>query len=93
VKKAITLLVFFVILFFSIPSLSDAHPGNTASDGCHYCRTNCDSWGVAWNQRHCHNSRPSPDYLENTSPEEDGSWDWVLWALGIGGVIWVGSKL
>lgn len=31
-----------------------AHPGRTASDGCHYCRTNCDSWGVPWNERHCH---------------------------------------
>lgn len=32
----------------------EAHPGNTASDGCHYCRTNCDKWGVPWNERHCH---------------------------------------
>lgn len=31
-----------------------AHPGRTASDGCHYCRTNCDKWGVPWNVRHCH---------------------------------------
>ena len=31
-----------------------AHPGNTASDGCHYCRTNCDKWGEAWDERHCH---------------------------------------
>ena len=31
-----------------------AHPGRTAGDGCHYCRTNCDSWGIAWNERHCH---------------------------------------
>ena len=31
-----------------------AHPGRTASDGCHYCRTNCDSWGVPWDELHCH---------------------------------------
>jgi len=31
-----------------------AHPGRTAADGCHYCRTNCDKWGVPWNVRHCH---------------------------------------
>lgn len=42
-------------LCLSIPIPSFAHPGRTASDGCHYCRTNCDSWGVAWNERHCHN--------------------------------------
>lgn len=31
-----------------------AHPGRTASDGCHYCRTRCDYWGEVWNARHCH---------------------------------------
>jgi hypothetical protein len=36
----------------SFPSF--AHPGRTASDGCHYCRTNCGSWGVPYGQRHCH---------------------------------------
>ena len=37
-----------------------AHPGNTASDGCHYCRTNCTKWGVAWNERHCHGITRKP---------------------------------
>ena len=36
------------------PDVVLAHPGRTASDGCHFCRTNCDSWGVAWDARHCH---------------------------------------
>ncbi|MFH1800607.1 MAG: YHYH domain-containing protein [Candidatus Omnitrophota bacterium] len=31
-----------------------AHPGRTASDGCHYCRTNCEKWGVPYGERHCH---------------------------------------
>ena len=31
-----------------------AHPGRTAADGCHYCRTNCAKWNVAANKRHCH---------------------------------------
>ena len=35
-------------------TITFAHPGRTASDGCHYCRTNCGSWGVPWNERHCH---------------------------------------
>jgi hypothetical protein len=42
------------ILLFSSISIVEAHPGRTAADGCHYCRTNCDQWGVAWNERHCH---------------------------------------
>lgn len=33
-----------------------SHPGGTAADGCHYCRTNCDKWGVPWYVRHCHYS-------------------------------------
>ncbi|NOS67764.1 MAG: hypothetical protein HOO67_05375 [Candidatus Peribacteraceae bacterium] len=37
-----------------------AHPGNTAADGCHFCRTNCSKWGVPWNERHCHNAKPTP---------------------------------
>ena len=48
------LIVFIMVLFIS--GIASAHPGRTASDGCHYCRTNCDSWGVPWNTRHCHNS-------------------------------------
>ena len=31
-----------------------AHPGNTAADGCHYCWTNCDRYGVVYGERHCH---------------------------------------
>ncbi len=49
-----------------------AHPGNTASDGCHYCRTNCDKWGVPWNQRHCHGgyTAPKPKIIVPTIPSE-----------------------
>ncbi len=49
----INALIFSILLFFPDPKVS-AHPGNTAADGCHYCRTNCDKWGVPWNERHCH---------------------------------------
>lgn len=45
-----------LIIFFSSSFLSPiyAHSGGTAADGCHYCRTNCDLYGVDWNVRHCH---------------------------------------
>lgn len=42
------------------PSIAYTHPGKTASDGCHYCRTNCDKWGVPWNVRHCHGRMQEP---------------------------------
>lgn len=47
-----------VILALGVLSVTESasygHPGRTAADGCHYCRTNCSSWGEAWNVRHCH---------------------------------------
>lgn len=53
----ITILVSICITWFSA-SLG-AHPGRTAADGCHYCRTNCEKWGVEQDARHCHNgNRP-----------------------------------
>lgn len=43
-----------ILAIFLLPSFVSAHPGRTAADGCHYCRTNCDKWGVPWGERHCH---------------------------------------
>lgn len=42
------------ILLLLMPENIFAHPGRTASDGCHYCRTNCASWGEVYGARHCH---------------------------------------
>ena len=50
--KILSVFLFFSLIF--LPKNIFAHPGNTAADGCHYCRTNCDKWGVPWNERHCH---------------------------------------
>jgi len=49
-----------IVLIALMPLGSNAHPGRTASDGCHYCRTRCDYWGVPWNERHCHGGTPTP---------------------------------
>jgi hypothetical protein len=62
-KKIIFLfMVFFSVTLFYKPL--NAHPGNTASDGCHYCRTNCASWGVNYDERHCHQSKGVPQQTE-----------------------------
>lgn len=55
--KSVLLTLLFLLLLFARPA--SAHPGRTAADGCHYCRTNCDSWGKTWNERHCHDSDSS----------------------------------
>ena len=44
--------------FFTLSEVANAHPGGLASDGAHYCRTNCDHWGEEWNKRHCHRCAP-----------------------------------
>jgi len=48
-------------------SVASAHPGRTAADGCHYCRTNCDSWWEEWNVRHCHGGSSEPVNTNTTS--------------------------
>ena len=49
-----------ILFFFSIPKSILAHPGRTAADGCHYCRTNCASWGEIQDARHCHGGSVIP---------------------------------
>lgn len=60
------LIIVTALVCFLLPVEIYAHPGRTASDGCHYCRTNCSSWGVAWNARHCHGGYIAPTVT--TSP-------------------------
>lgn len=71
-KKFTTTLLLFVFSFLILAKPASAHPGRTAADGCHYCRTNCDSWGVPWGERHCHGGSSgtgsSPVYVAPTQP-------------------------
>lgn len=57
-RKAIFLNMLLLLFLFIFNNSIFAHPGRTAADGCHYCRTNCDYWGVPWNERHCHGGNP-----------------------------------
>ena len=54
-------IAFLALVMGLTASSAFAHPGGTASDGCHYCRTNCAQWGVATGQRHCHGQTPTPE--------------------------------
>lgn len=53
--KKLNVLYFICIMFFISPSMVFAHPGRTDSNGCHTCKTNCPSWGLNYNEYHCHN--------------------------------------
>ena len=60
---------------FFVSFTAFAHPGNTASDGCHYCRTNCEKWGEDYGERHCHNGGSSSKSEENSSSGDNtGYW-------------------
>lgn len=68
------LVLAIVAMVFIVPmELVSAHPGNTASDGGHYCWSNCASWGEVYGERHFHggssgpttySAPPEPDYDE-----------------------------
>ncbi|MCP6718810.1 MAG: hypothetical protein KJI71_01080 [Patescibacteria group bacterium] len=89
--KKYLILIMIIGGLFAFNTLTFAHPGRTAADGCHYCRTNCSSWGVAWNQRHCHGVRALPQ-AEVPKEGSDGSfWGWII-GLGVVGYIYYISK-
>lgn len=62
--------ILLIVLTFLLASPTLAHPGNAAADGCHYCRTNCDKWGVPWNERHCHNGYVAPVQTPQTTAQK-----------------------
>ena len=73
-KKGVLLLLPLIFtLAFLVPQKIHAHPGRTAADGCHYCRTNCAEWGEVQDARHCHGgstaaNTPAPVYFADPSP-------------------------
>lgn len=63
-KDFLNIVLLSVFLSLTLPTFLYAHPGRTASDGCHYCRTNCSNWGVRYNTRHCHQAKSLPQPSE-----------------------------
>ena len=63
-----TMILSFLGAFLLFSSPVSAHPGKVAADGCHYCRTNCNKWGVPWNERHCHGGTNTQQTQNPVSP-------------------------
>lgn len=55
VKKVVGGLFLIVIILFGQMVVVYAHPGRTDPNGCHKCRSNCESWGLSYGEYHCHN--------------------------------------
>lgn len=53
-EKKIIFILFLITLLMDC-NVVYAHPGRTNSSGCHYCKTNCSSWGLDDGEYHCHN--------------------------------------
>lgn len=68
-RKYLILALFVAGFFIFIPNFTQAHPGRTASDGCHYCRTNCSSWGYTTGTRHCHDGGSSVPAVKYETPK------------------------
>ena len=88
-----TIAVFIaIILILFVAQNVYAHPGNTASDGCHYCRTNCGRWGVAYGRRHCHQNKGVPQPYEPIRSHQDGTFEvWEPYKMQEYGTRAVGS--
>lgn len=57
-----TLYISMIVLFMLtilLPSITNAHPGRTDSNGGHTCRTNCAKWGLKDGEYHYHNGNGS----------------------------------
>lgn len=61
-----TLMLLGAFFFVGYGEVTYAHPGNTASDGMHYCWTNCSSWGEVYGQRHSHGGWSTPTYTPSS---------------------------
>ncbi len=50
-----------------------AHPGRTDANGCHYCRTNCEQYGLQQDEYHCHNKTSTSVTIESTIDSSSSS--------------------
>ncbi len=52
-----------------VASVGFAHPGGRASDGCHYCRSNCEKWNLEKDERHCHDESSNSSAANAAPPQ------------------------
>lgn len=50
-----------------------AHPGRTNADGCHYCRTNCEQYGLQQDEYHCHNNEAASTASSTSTVDSSSS--------------------
>ncbi len=60
----------YLLFLLLIPSSAFAHPGNTDSDGCHTCWTNCNDWGLSYGEYHCHKKKTLCEQVSDGNMDE-----------------------
>lgn len=63
--------IFVLCLLLITPNEVSAHPGRTDANGCHYCRTNCEQWGLSYGEYHCHNGSGSSSSSSSSSNQNN----------------------
>ena len=53
--KKIRVVLIIIFMMVCLGDVIKAHPGRTDGNGCHVCRTNCEKWGLSYQEYHCHN--------------------------------------
>ncbi len=56
-KKIFISTVIFIITFGALPVLASAHPGRTDEKGGHKCHTECEKWGLKYEEYHFHEKK------------------------------------
>ena len=72
------------ICFVLTSSMAIGHPGDTDYEGCHYCWTNCYSWGEVYGEKHCHPGEYTStqgNYSSNEAAEAQAALAGVLVAI------------
>ena len=68
-KVAIFTFLFLLSCLFT-QEVTYAHPGRTDEDGGHTCYTNCEEWGLEYDEYHYHDEPEEEEYVEPEEPEE-----------------------
>ena len=72
-RKLLAFATFALLLVLPTSTSIQAHPGRTDSNGCHTCRTNCEKWGLAYGEYHCHNGGGTSSSGGTSAPSTNGS--------------------
>lgn len=70
-----------------------AHPGRTDEDGGHTCYTNCEDWGLDYEEYHYHDELEEEEYVEPEEQEDDSDITVIDPFAPLGALLFIGGIL